>query len=189
MDRCAEVRYTESMKTHRHPTIAAVLLALLLAATSSESLGQQVSRADLYRSLLELRVTDLGGRTWTHERLQGRIVLIDFWATWCAPCLRELPYLQEARERYGDRFEVPGINLDTFLQRQLQSWLDSHAIVWPQVHATGGYDDSIALKFGVYRLPTNLLIDKHGRLRAVDVRREQLFVEVDRLLAEQAVPQ
>ena len=160
----------------------------LLGTTGVAGAGQQANRAERYRALLELRATDLDGRTWTHDRLQGRIVLVDFWATWCPPCLRELPYLKEARERYGDRFEVVGVSLDTFSRRQLRSWLDRHSIDWPQIHATGGYDDPLALSFGIDRLPTNLLLDRHGRLRAVDVRREQLFVEVDRLLAESPTP-
>jgi thiol-disulfide isomerase/thioredoxin len=161
------------------------LLLIALALLPASSSAQVMGRAELYRAVLDLQATDLQGQAWTHERLLGRIVLIDFWATWCPPCLRELPYLKQARSRYGDRFEVLGISLDTFTRQQLRSWLDLHFITWPQVHANGGYDDPVALRFGVERLPTNLLLDRHGRLRAVDVRREQLFVEVERLLAEE----
>lgn len=183
-------------------TILPLLLAAALTATStgaavaappraaeaSESgapSAQQRGRAELYLALLELRAEDLDGTTWTHERLQGRIMLVDFWATWCAPCLVELPFLKRARSRYGDDFEVLGISLDTGSRRALVSWLNRQGVDWPQVHQDRGYDDRIPRAFGIDRLPTNLLLDRHGRLRALNVRGSQLFDEIDRLLEEE----
>lgn len=127
----------------------------------------------------------MDGRRWNHDRLKGRIFLVDFWATWCAPCLRELPYLKRARARYGDDFEILGISLDTMDHVALRRWLGRNAVAWPQIHASSGYEDRVARSFGINRLPTNFLLDRKGRLRAVDVRRDDVFVQVDKLLAEE----
>lgn len=171
---------------------AAAMLALLLQTAPpvrAQSAGQSASRADRYRALLELRVEDLEGRVWTHERLQGRITLVDFWATWCTPCLAELPFLKRATQRYGDDFQIIGISLDTIDRHALTGWLGRQEVDWPQIHQRQGYEDRLPVAFAVDRLPTNLLLDRNGRLRALDVRREQLFVEIDRLLAEERRPE
>ena len=163
--------------------LLAITLALATAAPTAAA-WQEPTRAEIFRALLELRAEDLDGRLWTHERLKGRIVLVDFWATWCAPCLAELPHLKRARALYGDDFEVLGVSLDTLDRRALVSWLSRQAVTWPQVHERGGFDDEIPASFGIDRLPTNFLLDRHGRLRALNVRGERLFVEIERLLRE-----
>jgi hypothetical protein len=100
--------------------------------------------------------------------------------------LRELPHLKRARakSKYGDGFRVLGISLDRMARQDLNSWLRRHGVEWPQIHAEGGDEDAIALQFGIDRLRTNLLLNRHGRVRALDVRGNDLFVQVDALLAE-----
>lgn len=163
-----------------------LVAALALAGAALPATGQQISRAEVVQALLAFTAEDIEGESWTHADLRGRIVLLDFWATWCAPCLAELPHLKRARERYGDDFEVVGISLDTRSRRDLLSWLARQEVDWPQIHADRGFDDRLAVTFGIDRLPTNLLLDRHGRLRALNVRGERLFVEIERLLAEEA---
>ncbi|NKB87745.1 MAG: redoxin domain-containing protein [Acidobacteria bacterium] len=157
-------------------------LAALIAVPAAAD-AQSKNSAEVVRALLALDSEDLDGRTWNHRELRGRIVLVDFWATWCAPCLRELPYLKEARERYGDEFEVLGVSLDTFSRRELRSWMARQGVDWPQIHATGGYDDPLSMRFGIDRLPINFLLDQSGRLRAVNVRGEALFGAIEELRA------
>ncbi len=156
----------------------------LTVAAAPRAAQRTVDRAQLVRALINLDAQALDGSTWTYERIQGRITLVDFWATWCAPCLRELPHLKRARATYGDDFRVLGISLDRMSRRDLTSWRRRHGVAWPQIHADCGYQDSIALQFGIDRLPTNLLLDRRGRVRALDVRGDDLFEHVDALLAE-----
>ncbi len=159
------------------------IFALTVAGALSAA-PQITNRAQLVRALINLDAQALDGSTWTYDRIRGRITLVDFWATWCAPCLRELPHLKRARSTYGDNFRVLGISLDRMARRDLASWLRRHSVQWPQIHASGGYEDALSLDFGIDRLPTNLLLDRHGRVRALNVRGDDLFVHVDALLAE-----
>lgn len=123
----------------------------------------------------QLSVVDLEGRRWTSTDLRGRVVLIDFWATWCAPCLAELPRLQHLRERYArNGFEIIGINLDATSRRSLVSWLNRNRIDWPQVHQRAGYAGEVPRQFGIESLPRTILIDRDGSVAARDLRGDQL---------------
>ncbi|HJO02788.1 MAG TPA: TlpA disulfide reductase family protein [Acidobacteriota bacterium] len=165
----------------------AIAIVVLTVATAHGAAQHRIDRAQVVRALINLEAQALDGGNWTYDRIQGRITLVDFWATWCAPCLRELPYLKRARAKYGDDFRVLGISLDRMSRRDLTNWLRRHSVGWPQIHANDGYSDAIAVDFGIDRLPTNLLLDRHGRVRALDVRGDDLFAEVDALIAESLV--
>ena len=153
---------------------------LLTIAAPPPSAGQS-RRASVDGALLTFAREDLSGKMWRNSDLRGRITLIDFWATWCAPCVRELPFLKRAHELYAGEFEILGISLDTFSPRNLRDWTRREDVTWPQIHARGGYRDSIALAFGVDRLPTNLLLDQDGKVRATNVRGRDLFIEIEKL--------
>jgi thiol-disulfide isomerase/thioredoxin len=174
--------YERLMRRRLAVPIVAIVTLLLLATPPRPAAAQSRSKAEVVRALLALQETDLDGRSWTHAGLRGRITLVDFWATWCAPCRRELPFLKEARERYGDDFQILGVSLDKFSRGELQAWMAREGVDWPQLHARGSYDDPLSRSFGVDRLPLNFLLDASGRLRVVNVRGEQLFVEIENLL-------
>ncbi len=127
--------------------------------------------------------TDLAGRQWTRAELEGRVVLLDFWATWCAPCLAELPHLEELHERYADRgFVLLGVALDTLDRRRLRSFLHRHDVRWPQVHESRGTDGEAARAFGVEAVPSTVLVDRSGRVVARGFRGPALAAAVDALL-------
>lgn len=174
----------------RSRSIAAAAVALLLTfgdpAIDNAPAAQAPSRGAVVRALARLDARDLDGSTWTYERMRGRVVLVDFWATWCAPCLRELPYLKRARARYGDEFEILGISLDTSSRAALGAWLHRHGVRWSQIHAADGFEDRVARSFGIDRLPTNMLIDRAGRVRHLNLRGEALLSAVEELLDERA---
>ena len=127
--------------------------------------------------------TDIEGNTWTAEQLEGQVVLLDFWATWCTPCLAELPNLRQLQAEYGgEGLLIVGIALDAIDRRGLRSFLLRHDIDWPQVHRSDGVASELAQRFGVEAVPVTLLIDRQGRIIARDLRGEALAKVVDTLV-------
>jgi len=158
--------------------LATLPLCLGLAGTT---VAQSNEKAAVERALLALQAEDIDGRLWTHADLRGRITLVDFWATWCAPCLRELPFLRRTRGLYGDEFQILGISFDTFSSRALSAWMAREGVQWTQIHARRSFDGELARAFHIDRLPTNFLLDQDGRVRAVNVRGRDLFIEIEKL--------
>ena len=127
--------------------------------------------------------TDLSGRRWTSEDLDGAVVVLDFWATWCAPCLAEMPNLRRLEAAHRERgLVLVGIALDTIDRRRLHSFLLRHEVTWPQVHVRLGFGGEVARRFGVETVPATLLVDRQGRIVARDLRGRALEAAVEALL-------
>lgn len=109
-----------------------------------------------------LEFASLGGTPVNLANLKGKVVLIDFWATWCGPCRKVLPDLVETyKEYHGQGFEIIGISLDKD-QSPLQQYLEETGMTWPQYYDGLGWDNKMAQRFGVRAIPHIVLIDKNG---------------------------
>lgn len=160
-------------------TVALALLAGLLTTAPPPGVADPATPS----AAVSWRAVDLDGRVWSSESLRGRVVLIDFWATWCAPCLAELPRLRQLHARYDTRdLVILGISLDRSSARDFRSWLQRQAIGWPQVREVGGYDSPLAAQFGVEVLPASFLVGRDGRLVGRDLRGESLTARVRQLV-------
>ena len=132
----------------------------------------------------DFTLTTLGGDVVSRESLRGKVVLVNFWATWCPPCRVEMPGFQrvyDARKARG--FTILGISADA-RRDGVASFLTERGITYPVAMAA----NSVSSKFGNVRtLPTSFLIDRNGRIR---YEVEGIFAEatlsraVDKLLAE-----
>ena len=128
--------------------------------------------------------TDLAGARLTPARFAGRVVVVDFWATWCAHCLAEIPWLRRIRDDFGtDRVAVVGVNLDVSDRRTLVAWLNRQRLDWPQLHDGRGYAGAVARAFDVTSLPTLVVVDAQGRVVATDLRGERLYAAVEQLVS------
>jgi thiol-disulfide isomerase/thioredoxin len=142
---------------------------------------------------------EISGPTLTGNRYdlagqRGKVVLVDFWATWCGPCVAELPNVRKVYEQYhSDGLEVVSVSLDDDRGR-LEKFVADKSLPWPQVffdeEGKRGWENPLARRYGVNAIPRLLVIDREGRLAVNDVRGERLGREVARLLtgAESSVP-
>jgi peroxiredoxin len=132
----------------------------------------------------DFKAKDLAGNEIALSELQGSVVLLDFWATWCPPCLEELPNVKRIYRRNTDKdFRVLGISLDSELV-ELEAFMKGTDIEWPQIFDDGVPGGSIADAYGVEFIPATFLLDRNGTVRYVDLRDMDLERAVARLLSE-----
>jgi thiol-disulfide isomerase/thioredoxin len=166
-------------------------VAIALVATRSDLGSAAASASDtdklgqLTQAFAALDARDMSGRRWTAEGLRGRIVVLDFWATWCAPCWKEIPWLQKIHDGQDPtRVQVIGITLDVTDRRTLVAWLNRQRVDWPQIWERSGYDSPLAVRFGVGSLPTTILVGPDGRVVATNLRGAKLVAAVEALLTK-----
>ncbi len=109
---------------------------------------------------------------------RGKVVLIDFWATWCGPCLQELPNLQAIYERHhAEGFEVVGISLDKS-RAALDGLVGRQRLPWRQFFDGKGWDNELSSRYGIRSLPATFLIDREGKVIATGLRGRELATAV-----------
>jgi len=132
---------------------------------------------------LEINFVAMDGREVNLAQMRGKVVLVDFWATWCGPCVAETPVLKDAYEKFNSRgFEIIGISFDSD-RATLEDFVKANGLTWPQYFDGKYWENDLGRRFGIHSIPTQWLVDRKGHLR--DLRgRDDLTAKVEQLLAE-----
>ena len=142
----------------------------------------------LGKPLGELKFTDLKGEQIDISQYKGKVVLIDFWATWCGPCIGELPNVLDTYSKYhDDGFEIIGISLDRDRTR-LEEFIEKRNMPWPQYFDGKGWKNEISTGFGIHSIPSTFLLDGQGIVRYTNLRGSSLEQAVADILGGPSQP-
>lgn len=131
--------------------------------------------------VLDFQVTDLKGKTLSLETYRGQVVLLDFWATWCPPCIAEIPNVRRTYETYKDqKFQIIGISLDRSME-PLKAYIEKEELEWLHYWDNNG---RIRNMYKVSGIPSTFLIDGEGVIRKTNLRGTALKTAVAALVKE-----
>jgi thiol-disulfide isomerase/thioredoxin len=152
-----------------------------------------------FREPLDLKFTAVDGRKVDLADYRGKVVLIDFWATWCVPCMQEMPNVKRVYAKYRDQgFDIIGISLDANPRdpakprkhektaEQLKEFVGAEGMPWPHHYDGKHWDNEYSRKYALGSIPATFLIGKDGRIYSTENHGEKLEANVKKLLSAQA---
>jgi thiol-disulfide isomerase/thioredoxin len=161
------MRLLQPSSSRRSPAIRWLVTSVLLFIAPASSFAQQDQDNEPVIRLVrnpdpapDFKLTALDGKPITLAALQGKVVLLNFWATWCGPCRAEIPDLVALQERYKGRLQIIGLNVDDE-EADIQQYVQETGINYPVAMTS----NDVRIQFGgIPALPTSFLLDTEGRV-------------------------
>jgi peroxiredoxin len=165
--------------------LSVLLLLTALTATDEPSASTGLIRPQDRKPAPNFALRDSAGKTASLRNYAGRILVIDFWATWCTGCKQEIPWFTEYQKRYGrSGLSIVGVAMDDGGWKVVKPFLREHHVSYRMVLG----DDETTKKYGIQNLPDTFVIDRHGRIAAVYqarlVDRDELEASIKKLVSE-----
>ena len=188
----------EALEESDTPQMAAGIyerLAAELRKTKDPGVEEEIARFEATARRLNLpgNFMDITGTTADGEKFdwasyRGKVVLVDFWASWCGPCRAEIPNMKAQLEKYGPKgFAIVGINLDN-TKEDYQRYVDREGLTWVNLmsprEAERGWNNPLAVHYGVSGIPTAILVDQKGHVVSMMARGEDLNRLLNKLLGD-----
>lgn len=157
------------------------ILTLLLCVVSPVSIATEIGA-----NAPQCNIVDLAKNTPLPLIKTGKVVYVDFWASWCAPCAKSMPFLNELHHQFNSKgLEIVGIDVDDNKSDGL-AFLDKVSVVFPTAYNP---DAQCAAVFGVQTMPSSYLIDRKGQVRYIELgffneNKNDIRQKVEKLLAE-----
>ena len=172
-----------------NPELSEAILKDLKSSAKKNIAEQATAQLRMIQLLLRHEPLDLDfqavdGRAVSLKNLRGKVVLVDFWATWCGPCMREAPNVVATYNKLRDHgFEIVGISLDQDVGR-VRAVTEQMGMTWPQYCDDKGWQNEISSRYGIQAIPTTWILDKRGYVRYVGLRGEVLSDRIQEMQAE-----
>jgi thiol-disulfide isomerase/thioredoxin len=143
----------------------------------------RMAREQLIGQPVSLQFTATDGSSINMSELRGKVVLVDFWASWCPDCIREMPAVRQIYQKFRDKgFTIIGISLDKD-EQALANFVARKLIPWPQYFDGKGWENDFARKYGVHAIPEMWLINQRGEVASTDISVEELEQKTEQLLS------
>jgi len=144
--------------------------------------GDYLTALEIGKKPLQLKFTAVDGSTVDLEKLRGKVVMLDFWATWCGPCVMSVPSVVATYKKLHDKgFDIVGISLDRDKDKLL-AFTTRRGMTWPQYFDGKVWNNDISTRFNIHAIPATWLVDKKGYARPIDD--SDVSAQVEKLLSE-----
>jgi thiol-disulfide isomerase/thioredoxin len=166
----------------KYGTNADNILASLAKEAAAKKIQAGLAAGAVFPDFAE---KDLNGQPLSVGALKGRVVLVDFWATWCGPCRAELPnVIATYKKHHHEGFDIIGVSLDSERDKLDEFLKTMDGMAWPQFFDGQGWSNALAVKYGVEGIPFTILVGTDGKIISTDLRGDALEAAVVKALAK-----